>query len=337
MKPNILICGFTGAGKTSLIQAICGEELVPERLIGHGKPKTMSIDEFEGENVCLWDSRGFEPGDPIERFVATLEKFIRKRRMKSGMDAHVHAIWYCVQGAGGRVTDFDLEAIEALSEMVPHAYVLLTKGDITSSKQCDSMVKALKKSGVAEQKILQVAQSDCESIVRLVRCTQDDLPDYEQFLEVTRLEEAAERFRQKKEKLEEQAEEVVQWAAGRALGIALVPIPFGAAAALCANEAYMLNELAEIYEIDGKEQAIATIVNVSAAALGGMALAALVPFMAVGIAPAVTYAVGQAAKEWFASGMTGTEDDLSEKILQAKKKAKNKKFKALHEDRRKAA
>ena len=29
-RPNILICGYTGAGKTSIIQALLGKDLVPD-------------------------------------------------------------------------------------------------------------------------------------------------------------------------------------------------------------------------------------------------------------------------------------------------------------------
>lgn len=40
-RPNILVCGYTGSGKSSLIKAILGE-VVPDTAIGDGKPKQWS-------------------------------------------------------------------------------------------------------------------------------------------------------------------------------------------------------------------------------------------------------------------------------------------------------
>ena len=39
-RPNILVCGYTGSGKSSLVKAILGE-VVPDSAIGDGAPKTM--------------------------------------------------------------------------------------------------------------------------------------------------------------------------------------------------------------------------------------------------------------------------------------------------------
>ena len=47
-RPNILICGYTGSGKSSLTKAILGD-IVPDNAIGHGAPKTMGFDCFEND------------------------------------------------------------------------------------------------------------------------------------------------------------------------------------------------------------------------------------------------------------------------------------------------
>ena len=44
-RPNILVCGYTGSGKSSLIKAILGD-VVPAAAIGDGKPKTMDLDHY---------------------------------------------------------------------------------------------------------------------------------------------------------------------------------------------------------------------------------------------------------------------------------------------------
>jgi len=62
VKPTILVCGYTGAGKTSLIQAICGKDTVPDDRIGHGKPMTQEFVQYRNSFINLWDSKGLEAG-----------------------------------------------------------------------------------------------------------------------------------------------------------------------------------------------------------------------------------------------------------------------------------
>ena len=46
-KPVILVCGKTGIGKTSLIQAVTGRETVPDSAIGTGMPVTHGFTPYE--------------------------------------------------------------------------------------------------------------------------------------------------------------------------------------------------------------------------------------------------------------------------------------------------
>ena len=56
---NIIISGVAGSGKSTLINAIFGEELAKT---GIGKPVTDYIEKYEKENapVRIWDTVGFE-------------------------------------------------------------------------------------------------------------------------------------------------------------------------------------------------------------------------------------------------------------------------------------
>jgi uncharacterized protein (DUF697 family) len=55
-RPTILVCGYTGTGKTSLIRAICGNDLVsgkaivPPEAVGHGSPATKDYIFYAGDN-----------------------------------------------------------------------------------------------------------------------------------------------------------------------------------------------------------------------------------------------------------------------------------------------
>ena len=105
-KVNILLCGYTGSGKSSLARAILGD-VVPESAIGTGAPKTMGYDKYENDLVCIWDSKGLETGETEEKFMQATQDFIRKQQENPNVDNHIHLFWYTIQGPGARVTDCD--------------------------------------------------------------------------------------------------------------------------------------------------------------------------------------------------------------------------------------
>ena len=59
---NIIIAGITGAGKSTLINAVFGEDFAAT---GKGRPVTMEIREYSNSDVPvrIWDSIGFEIGN----------------------------------------------------------------------------------------------------------------------------------------------------------------------------------------------------------------------------------------------------------------------------------
>ena len=73
-KLNILVAGPTGAGKTSTINAMFGEEIAT---VGVGvAPETMDIAKYDLGNMVVYDSPGF--GDGIEQDNRHAKKIIEK-------------------------------------------------------------------------------------------------------------------------------------------------------------------------------------------------------------------------------------------------------------------
>jgi len=113
---------------------------------------------------------------------------------------------------------------------------------------------------------------------------------------------------------EEDPDQFILWASGRAFAIAAVPLPLDDVAPLAANEAYMIYRLGRRYGYSLGDAAIANFVGCVGGSLVGKLAASFIPFLKAPIAAAVTYAVGMTAKEYFASGMILEPDDLRRKF-----------------------
>ena len=120
---------------------------------------------------------------------------------------------------------------------------------------------------------------------------------------------------------DKEADEFILWAAGRAAAIAAVPIPLADVGPLMANEAYMIYRIADAYGFSIDKSVVAMLGGLAGGSIAGKIGASFLPFLKVPIAAGITYAVGKAAKAYFASGMTLSRDGLAEVFTNARKEA----------------
>jgi len=73
-KPNILIAGATGSGKSSVVNHVFGRDLTK---VAAGEPVTRGIHEFKSEDVAivLYDSEGYELGSARQEAYADANRF----------------------------------------------------------------------------------------------------------------------------------------------------------------------------------------------------------------------------------------------------------------------
>ena len=254
-RPNVLVCGYTGCGKTSLIQAVCGEELVRDHAIGDAQPTTTGFDEYAGEHVRVWDSKGLEPGEREEEFAEMLTTFLRERRETPDADEHVHLVWYAIQAPGARVTDCD---IRLLAEVLAseHVIVVLTKSDIARDEQIEAMRSVLTDAGIDPKRIIPVSDAKSGSIGcrEIVELSHTMLPKAYQdsFLEAQRID------REAKEKAiiakRATAAGIIAAATAAATGIGATPIPIADAGLLIPVQTGMVAGLAALYGL--KQEAL---------------------------------------------------------------------------------
>ena len=139
-KPNILLAGATGVGKSTLVNMIFGKEVA---IVGTGNPVTQEIDVYESDDVDvrIFDSKGYELGDEADKeFYQTVVGLAQATRNPMNT---IHLIWYCIQCPGGRVTDYDLAAINAFHEARLPVAIVFTKSDICTEEELNKLKQQL--------------------------------------------------------------------------------------------------------------------------------------------------------------------------------------------------
>lgn len=122
---NIMVAGKTGTGKSTLLNAIFGEDLAAT---GTGRPVTEHIDEYEHENIPIhiWDTVGLElDSEKTRQAIDEIKRTIAlKSESKDALD-QIHAIWYCVNSGSNRYEGEELKFIKDLYSIgVPFTIVL---------------------------------------------------------------------------------------------------------------------------------------------------------------------------------------------------------------------
>ncbi len=154
-KPNILICGATGAGKSSVINYVFGAAVAR---IGHGIPVTRGITKYQRTDagVVLYDTEGYEVGtEKISKYKANVERWVNELRDTAAKPSkenqtdpilgnQIHEVWYCISAGNKRVTDMDIDVIQMLGAKKLPVAVVLTQIDNLDAEELEAMEAAIR-------------------------------------------------------------------------------------------------------------------------------------------------------------------------------------------------
>lgn len=137
-RGNILVIGNSGVGKSTLINAVLGEERAETGWGTSGTTEDLTIYESEKLPFRIIDTIGFEPSLLREyRAVNAVKKWSRDCAKEGHEDHQINVIWFCVEGTSSKLfpkTIKDLSKATAMWPSVP-VIVVITKSYSVPERQ----------------------------------------------------------------------------------------------------------------------------------------------------------------------------------------------------------
>lgn len=143
---NIIIAGKSGAGKSSFLNYLIGENHFK---VGEGMPVTQDyFEEFTyivpdtGVHYKLYDTKGIEP-DTTEECKTQILKKIRSCD-QLGPFEWIHTVYYCFPANASRIEKFEIQFIKTLMKSVS-IVILLSKKDLVAPEKINALIEQLEK------------------------------------------------------------------------------------------------------------------------------------------------------------------------------------------------
>lgn len=264
-KGNVLVIGNSGVGKSTLINAVLGDERAVTGYGTAGTTKELSIYECESVPFRVIDTVGFEPSFIKETMaINSVKKWSRESAKKGKTDTQINVIWFCVEGTSGKLFPKSISNLSRATSMWPSVpvIVVITKSYAIPDRQKNidlvhnafatqkRYAKNLKKviPVVASTFILNDnAYAPPEGITELIDVTCELMPEG-----IKAAQTDIANFKLSRKRAFSQSIVAVATTSGIVVGA--VPIPFPDAAILGPVEIAEVNSLAMVYNIHSDEK-----------------------------------------------------------------------------------
>lgn len=345
-RGNVLVIGNSGVGKSTLINAVLGENCAVTGYGTSGTTDKLTIYESKSIPFRIIDTIGFEPSFVKERKAISAVKKWSKESVKAGKeDTQINVIWFCVEGTSSKLFPKAIKDLSRATSMWPSVPVIvaITKSySVPERAQNIEMVhnafatqkrysKNLKKviPVVAQTYLLNdSAYAAPEGITELIEATNRLLPEG-----IKAAESDIATF--KLDRKRALAHSIVGVATTSAVVVGAVPIPFSDAMILGPVEMAEVNALARVYGINKDEEAkkflnsIVEVGTVGVAAKAAISALKAIPGINIGaavinaiIAGSIVAALGEGSIYAFEQVYLGrkTVDDIDwvKKIIESK-------------------
>lgn len=122
---NLAVFGLTGVGKSTLVNAVFGEELA-QTGIGEPVTKGSRLYRHASSPLGVFDTRGLEIGSDNVEILRELRDFIDQNRAGALAD-QIHVIWYCIRAGDRRIQDAEARFVREVSALGIPVLLVLTQ------------------------------------------------------------------------------------------------------------------------------------------------------------------------------------------------------------------
>jgi len=263
-RGNVLVIGNSGVGKSTLINAVLGEERAETGWGTKGTTKELAIYESEKIPFRIIDTLGFEPSLLKEFKAINAVKKWSKDSVKEGHeDNQINVIWFCVEGTSSKLfpkTLRDLSKATAMWETVPVIVVITKSYSVPEREKNIEMVNNAfakqKRYSKNLRKVIPVVASTYvlndnayaapEGITELIDATNELMPEG---IKASETDIAGFKLIRKRA----MAHGITGLSTTTAVVVGAVPIPFPDAIILTPIEVALVNAIAQIYGISKNE------------------------------------------------------------------------------------
>ena len=302
---TVMIAGCTGAGKSTLINAVFHGDLAKT---GQGRPVSQAAQAYAqpGIPLLIIDTKGLEIGNPLDTRQQLLD-LVRKSAREPDPKRHVHIVWHCVDEGPRRLEKFETDLVAEFSALGLPVIVVITKARQDRDNNGNSFKDVVKELAPAANEVLRI---------RALRVEDDDGHVKEQMglkeliAETIRLVPEGHRqafiaaqkvdFDAKKSS----AHKAVAVAAAAAAAIGAVPIPFSDAVLLVPVQVGMMTRIAVIFGLSLDAQSLAKVLAGVLSTIGGTLLGRQIVTSLLKLIPGAGSLVGGAIAATTAAALT---------------------------------
>lgn len=285
-KGNVLVIGNSGVGKSTLINAVLGDDRAETGWGTAGTTSELKIYENSNLPFRVIDSIGFEPSFlKRTRAIGAIQKWSRQSAGEDDGGTRINAVWYCVDGTSRKLFPESVSALAKATRMwesVPVVVVITksyAKGEQDENIQMVHQAFAMQKRYAVNLKhvlpvVAQAYPVDSDQIVEprgieeLIDATNDLMPEG-----IRAAEKDIRSYTIKRKRAMARGVAVASAIAGAGVGAAPLPVPD--AAPLSAIELGEIEAISRIYKIEKSGESSALLqkfVEAGAASVAGKAV-----------------------------------------------------------------